>query len=233
METAVVLVSGGINSAVAAAAAREQYDAALLHVGWGHRTAERELIAFQQIAAALRIERTLVADLNCLASIGGNARTSKRLAVEDAQTLGRTTPATFMTGLMPSMLSVAVSWAGVLGAKRVIVGISENHGVPGPLISELYPDRRREFIQAYNLMLHYAKPSQRELLVEAPLLEMSRVEVLRLGEQCGVPFDKTWSCYRSIETPCGRCHPCVTRIAGFMQAKMPDPLLLEPAEARA
>ena len=231
MEKAVVLVSGGLNSAVAAAAAEEHCAPALLHIGWGHRTAERERQAFDQITAFLHVESSLVVELDALATMGGNARTSKKLAVEDAKALGHGTPATFALGVMPTMLSVAATWAGAIGAKKIIVGISENHGTPGPALSEMYPDHRREFIQAFNLMLQYCKPTVKELVVEAPLIEMGRVEVIRLGERLSVPFDQTWTCYRENDKPCGRCHPCTSHTAGFLRAGVPDPLLLEPTAA--
>lgn len=232
MDRAVILVSGGLNSAVAAALAREQYEPAWLHVAWGHRAADRELAAFELIAAEAAVRKTIVAELSALAAFGGNSRVSKRLPVEDAVALGRETPATFAFGALPSMLSLAAAWAGSIGAKRIIVGVSENHGVPGPLISELYPDYRREFIQTFNLMLEYAKPAGRELLVEAPLIELTRAEVIRLGRQLKVPFEKTWSCYRANEKPCNRCLPCLSRATGFLRVGIPDPLLLqEPAAA--
>lgn len=232
MDRAVILVSGGINSAVLAAMAREQYEPALLHIAWNHRTADRELVAFEQLAAELGIAKTSVAELSAIAMFGGNARTSKRIPVEDAATLGRTAPATYVLGLIPAMLSVAASYAASIAAKRILIGISENHGVPGPLISELYPDYRREFLQTFNLMLEYAKPPGRELLVEAPLIELTRMEVIRLGNQLKVPFEKTWSCYRNDEKPCGRCLTCTTRATGFLRAGLPDPILLEPAHAK-
>lgn len=231
-DKAVILTSGGINSAVAAAVAKEQYDAALLHIAWGHRAADRELVAFEQTAAALKIDKTMVAEMSSLAMFGGNARVSRRIAVEDAVTLGAETPATFMLGLMPSMLSVAAAWAGAIGATKIVVGISENHDVPGPAISELYPDRRREFLQSFNLMLQYSKPTNRPMLADAPLFDLSRAEVIRLGERLGVRYENTWSCYRNSDTPCGRCHPCTTRAAGFMRSGIPDPLLLKIAQEK-
>ena len=232
MDRAVILVSGGLNSAVAAAVAREQYEPAWLHVAWGHRAADRELAAFELLATEAAVQKTIVAELSALAAFGGNARVSKRLAMEDAAALGRETPATFAFGLFPSMLSLAAAWAGAIGAKRIIVGISENHGVPGPLISELYPDYRREFIQTFNLMLEYAKSTGRDLLVEAPLIELTRAEVIRLGRQLKVPFEKTWSCYRDNEKPCNRCLPCFSRTTGFLRVGIPDPLLQETAATR-
>ena len=229
MIQSVVLTSGGINSAVAAAVAREQGEPALLHIAWGHRAAEHELAAFEAIAATLRIEKTMVAELSCMAVFGGNSRASKRLPVDDAGTLtGGETPSTFAFGLIPAMLSLAAAWAYVLKAKQIIIGLSDDHGDLGPKVSELYPDHRQEFLQTFNLMLEYAKPPKRELVVEAPLIDLTRAEVIRLGERFKIPFDKTWSCYRENERPCGRCQPCATRAAGFIRAGLPDPLLLEP-----
>lgn len=229
MDRAVILFSGGINSAVAAALARENYEPALMHVAWGHRTADREAACFEQLAAALRVERTIVAELPCMAMFGGNARVSKRFAIDDANALGKDTPATFALGLMPAMLSLAAAWAAAIGARRIIVGTGEDYQLPGPALSALYPDRRREFLQVFNLMLEYAKPPGRELTVEAPLIDLPRLEVIRLGHRLHVPWEKTWSCYRSTDAPCGRCLGCANRANSFLKAGLPDPLLLEPA----
>lgn len=229
MDKAVVLVSGGINSAVAAAVAREQYDAHLLHVAWGHRSAERELTCFESIAAHLRIDQTLVAQMAWLSSFGGNSRSTRKALIEEMSALGPETPSTFALGLIPTMLGVAATWAGAVGAKRIIIGTSEDYDVAGPRISKLYPDYRREFVQTFNLMLEYAKPKARDLAVEAPLAELTRQEVVLLGKRLKLPFDKTWSCYRGNEEPCGKCLGCATRTAGFLRAGLPDPLLLEPA----
>lgn len=229
MDKAVVLVSGGVNSAVLAAAAREEYECHLLHVAWGHRAAERELLAFEQLAAHFRTDKTMVAELSCLAAFGGNSRSSKRVQMEEVLTLGQDTPSTFVLGLMPCILSLAASWASSLGAKRILVGTSEDHDIPGPVISHIYPDYRRDFVQVFNLMLEYAKPSGLELMVEVPLAELTRQEVVSLGRKLKVPFDKTWSCYRSNEEPCGKCLGCASRAGGFLRACCPDPLLLEPA----
>ncbi|MGQ9650552.1 MAG: 7-cyano-7-deazaguanine synthase [Phycisphaerae bacterium] len=226
MDKAVVLASGGINSTVAIAVTREQYELHLLHINWGHRAAEREATAFQQTASIMGIENTMLVEMPALSIWGGNARASRRLAIEDAATLEKGTPATFAFALLPTMLSTAASWAGSIGARHLVIGVSEDHGVPGPPISELYPDYRIEFIQTFNLMLKYAIPAGQELVVEAPLLEMTRAEIVRLGTRLEVPFKLTWSCYANNEKPCDRCLGCHNRVAGFLQAKLPDPLVL-------
>lgn len=231
MDRAVVLVSGGINSAVVTAIAREQYEPVLLHVGWSQRAADRELAAFEQMAAHFSIEKTLAADLPCMAVFGGNSRVSKRLSIEDANTLGQETPSTFAPGVLPTMLGLAASWAGAIKARRIFIGISEGTGSSGPTLAQLYPDYRREFVQAYNLTLRYALPLRHDLLVEAPLIDLNRGEIVRLGLKCEIPFALTWSCYAGGNRPCGRCLGCVNRALGFTKAGVADPLLLEPVEA--
>jgi 7-cyano-7-deazaguanine synthase len=222
-DKAVVLVSGGINSSVAAAVAREKYECALLHVSWGHRAAEQEREAFEHISSILT--------LDSFTEFGGSARVSKRLAIENASALRGDIPLTFTLGLMPTMLSMATAWAGALKAKRIIVGTSEHHGVPGPVISDLYPDYRHEFIQSMNLLLHYCKPKAMPLVVEAPLIEMNRAEVIKLGQRFHIPYERTWSCYEGNSTPCRLCLACATRAAGFVQSGQPDPLLPHAATA--
>ena len=231
MDSAVILSSGGINGAVAAAVAREQYELALLHVTWGHRAAERELIAFEQLAAATKPKQTSIVELSSLAAFGGNARISRRIPIEQASTLGGDTPNTFMLGLTPTLLSLGTAWAGSIGAKRIFIGTSENHGVSGPAIGQLYPDHRSVFLAAFNLMLQHAKPTKRELIVTAPLLDLTKTEVIQLGRQLKVPFEHTWSCYAGNERPCDHCLSCTTRAAAFLQTGQPDPLPTEPVNA--
>ncbi len=232
MDKAVVLVSGGVCSAVAAMAAKEQYEVALLHVAWGHRAAEREADAFEAVAGALRTDKTLVAEMPFYTTIGGSSRASKRIAIEDAGAVTNNAPSTFTLGLLPALLSVASSWAAALGASRIIFGVCESQGPGGPL-NLLYPDHRPDFVHAFNLMLNYAKAARRDLKVEAPLIDLGRAEVIRLGQRLGVPFGQTWSCYLGGEAPCGRCLACAHRVAGFAAAALPDPLLTARVPAMA
>jgi len=227
MTKAVVLMSGGVGSLVAAAVAREQYDIALLHVNWGHRSAEREQSCFERLAASFKLENVRCVDLSLLQTIGGSARLSRRLPIEDAHITdaeARSTPPSFTMGLLPLLIGTAGMWAQSLNAARIILGVSENHGTSSLPISHLYPDYRREFSQAANLALYYGKPRDRELILETPLIELTRAEVIRLGDSMGVPFEHTWSCFASDENACGRCLGCMTRAAGFLQAAIPDPV---------
>jgi len=229
MERAVVLVSGGVNSAVAAAIAREQYQPAWLHVAWEHRTGERERAAFTALADHFKPDAVEVADLSCMTAFGGNARVSRRMSIEDAEAIGPQTPGTFAAGLLPSMVSLAAAWAVSLKAHRIVLGIHANPQTIKTPLEQLYPDYRREFVQACNLLLAYSLPADRSVQVEAPLIDLTRAEIVNLGRRLGVPFEQTWSCYADNESPCHRCLGCVNRAVGFLKAGLPDPLALEPA----
>jgi 7-cyano-7-deazaguanine synthase len=229
MEKAVVLVSGGVGSLVAAAAAREQYELALLHVAWGHRSAERERACFDHLAGWLRSDQSRAVDLSCMQLIAAGARVGKKHAIEDAGTLSPDAPGpppSFTPGLLPTLLSLSATWAAQIGARRIILGSSENHATSRLAISQLYPDYRRELLQAFNLVLCYFTSREAQLVVEAPLLELTRAEVVRLGDKMGVPFEQTWSCMAASDRACRRCIACQTRITGFVQANVPDPLLV-------
>ncbi len=226
MTKAVILASGGITSTVAAAIGREQYEPALLHVIWGHRAAEKEQAAFEHIAASLKIEQTRTAELTSHGLFASNPRVNKRLIPDQQQA-----PACFAMGLLPAMLGIAASWADGIGASRIILGICEDHGVSGVCLSEIYPDYKREFVQTFNLMLHHARHNEGELMVEAPLLELTRAEVIKLADLMHVPLEQTWSCYLGNENPCCHCIGCKSRADGFLQAGIPDHSILNELHA--
>ncbi len=230
MDKAIVLASGGINSTVMLAAAREQYQVALMHVDWGHRASERERAAFEQITLYYKIKQTDTIDLSGLAAYGGNARVSRRQAIEHAAYPPDEAPPTFAPGLIPTLLGLATEWAMTINARYILIGTNEDHGLRGSRLSQLYPDHRIEFVQSYNLMLHYAMHASTDLEVVAPLNDLTREEIVRLGRQLKVPFGKTWSCYAGNAKPCHKCLPCLSRAESLLQCGIPDPLDAEPAE---
>ncbi len=97
----------------------------------------------------------------------------------------------------------------------------------------MYPDNRREFFTNYQYMLESALPPRTKLQILTPLIDLSRTEIIRLGERYKVPFELTWSCYQGAEKPCGRCYGCANRTAGFIEAGLPDPLILPISSSKA
>jgi 7-cyano-7-deazaguanine synthase len=226
---AVVLASGGMDSAVAAAVARVDHDIALLHATYGQRTAARERRSFDALADFYRVppERRAVLDLRFLASIGGSALTDEHIAVPDAREVlvargvraGEEggAPITYVPFRNALLLSCAVAWAETLGARTIFLGAVEED-------SSGYPDCREAFLGAFERAARLGSALGERLRVVAPLVHLSKAEIVRLGERLETPFELTWSCYQREDVACGRCESCVLRRRGFSLAGKPDPI---------
>ncbi len=223
-DKAVILCSGGLSSAVATKIAHADHALAMLHVKFGHRAAEREARAFEEQLAYFKPANQLVIEMPHFAAIGGNARVSKKLAIEDAMALSEGRCNSHVPGLVHTLIGAAFTWAATLGANRIFLGITEDLGPPAPRLASLYPEYGREYIELCRHAIGAAQP-ERQIIVETPLAELTRTEVIRLGRRLQVPLELTWSCIASSSTPCGACLGCATRHRGFLDAAMPDPLL--------
>jgi 7-cyano-7-deazaguanine synthase len=214
---AVVLLSGGMDSCVTAAIAARDHDLALLHLSYGQRTEARERRAFEAIALHFRATRTLQARLDHLRAIGGSALTDPSRDAVQARRPGSAIPDTYVPFRNTQFLAVAVSWAEVLGARRVFIGAVEED-------SSGYPDCRREYYDAFNRLVRAGTRPETDIAVVTPLIRMSKAEIVREGARLGAPFHLTWSCYTDEETACGRCESCLLRLKGFRGAGVPDPI---------
>jgi 7-cyano-7-deazaguanine synthase len=215
---AVVLLSGGLDSATALAIAREQgFACYALSVDYGQRHAA-ELTAAQRVARAggacehrvMRVE---------LAGIGGSALTDPSIAVPEAA--GSGIPVTYVPARNTIMLSLALAWAEVLGARDVFIGVNV-------LDSSGYPDCRPEFIAAFQALAALATRAGVEgsrCRVHTPLITWSKAQIIREGTRLGVDYGQTVSCYQADAKgrACGRCDACRLRRAGFTAAGLPDP----------
>jgi 7-cyano-7-deazaguanine synthase len=229
-EMTVVLNSGGLNSAVATACVQQDGPIALLHVIYPHRAHEREAGLFEKQAAHFKAREQLVLKMQHIGTIGGNARVSRNRQIVDALAMGEGPSSCHVPGMIGTFLSTAFSWANAIGASRVVIGVSENLGPPAPRTSSIYPDYSREFIQLFSHIYEVATV-KKSITLEAPLIEMTRNEIVRLGHRLSVPFDMTWSCLSSGQEACGGCAGCATRARGFLDAAQPDPLFLTAAAA--
>ncbi|CTP82264.1 7-cyano-7-deazaguanine synthase [Xanthomonas translucens pv. arrhenatheri] len=217
MKNAVVLLSGGMDSAVVVAIAREQgYAVHALSVSYGQRHTS-ELDAATRVAAALGAvaHKTVNVDLR---SIGGSALTDD-IEVPDAG--GEGIPVTYVPARNTIMLSVALGWAEVLGAADIFCGVNA-------VDYSGYPDCRPEFIDAFQTLANLATKAGVEgagLRVHAPLQRMSKADIVREGQRLGVDFGLTVSCYRADGDgrACGHCDACRLRAAGFADAGVADP----------
>ena len=213
---AVVLLSGGMDSCVCAALAARDHDAAAVHVSYGQRTEERERQSFLAICERLRIQNKLVVRNEALRAIGGSALTDDRIAVPRAEAVGQSIPVTYVPFRNAHLLAVAVSWAEVLGAKKVYIGAVEPD-------SSGYPDCRPAYYKAFNETVK-AGTKEGSIEVVTPLIAMRKGEIVRLGLELGAPFDLTWSCYSREDQACGVCVSCRLRLRAFEAVGVRDPI---------
>jgi len=214
---AIALLSGGMDSCVAAAMLRADHDLALLHVSYGQRTEGRERRAFEAIARHYGVTRTLVTRGEPLAAIGGSALTDARRDAVHARRAGSTIPDTYVPFRNTHLLAVAVSWGEVIGARCVVIGAVEED-------SSGYPDCRREYYAAFNRLIRVGTRPETTIEVVTPVIEMGKGEIVRRGLALGAPLHLTWSCYVEEEVACGRCESCRLRLKGFRDAGAVDPL---------
>jgi len=213
---AVVLLSGGMDSCVCAALAARDHDAAAVHVSYGQRTEERERQSSLAICERLNIRDKLMVRNEAFRAIGGSALTDRTIAVPRAEALGRGIPVTYVPFRNAHFLAVAVSWAEVLGAKKVYIGAVEPD-------SSGYPDCRPAYYSAFNAVVK-AGTKEGDIEVVTPLIALRKVEIVRLGLELGAPFDLTWSCYSREDQACGVCDSCVLRLRAFEAAGVRDPI---------
>ena len=213
---AVVLLSGGMDSCVCAALAARDFDAAALHVSYGQRTEEREWKAFLGICDRLGIRERLVVRNEALRAIGGSALTDSTIAVPESHAIGHDVPVTYVPFRNAHFLSVAVSWAEVLGAEKIYIGAVEQD-------SSGYPDCRPAYYQAFNEVIRTGT-KEGNVEVVTPLIALRKHQIVRLGLELGAPLDLTWSCYSREDRACGVCDSCVLRRRAFQEAGASDPI---------
>lgn len=219
---AVVLLSGGLDSYTAAAAAkRDGFAIAALTINYGQRHA-RELAAARDVARALGAARHLELDID-LTRIGGSALTSAAIGVPKDQPIDPAViPSTYVPARNTIFLSLALGWAEVLGATDIVIGVNA-------LDYSGYPDCRPEFIRAFEQMARLATRAGvegRGLAIHTPLMHLTKADIIRLGLSLGLDYGLTHSCYDPVPDgrPCGHCDSCRLRAAGFAEAGATDPL---------
>ncbi|MER3430640.1 MAG: 7-cyano-7-deazaguanine synthase QueC [Blastocatellia bacterium] len=217
--TAVILVSGGMDSCVTAAiAAREADDLAFLHVSYGQRTEERERKAFNDIADHYGVEKRLDVSIEYLATIGGSSLTDDRISVSDANLTSNEIPTSYVPFRNANMLSIATSWAEVIGAGAIYIGaVAED--------SSGYPDCRPEFYRAFQSAIDTGTKPDTRIEIRTPIIDLTKAEIVKRGCELNAPLHLTWSCYRSEDLACGKCDSCALRLRGFARAGVTDPIV--------
>lgn len=215
---AVVLLSGGLDSATVLALAREQgFACYVLSLDYGQRHAA-ELDAARQVAAAIGVVEHKIIALD-LTQIGGSALTDPSIAVPEMPSAG--IPITYVPARNTVFLSLALGWAEVLGAQDIFIGVNA-------VDYSGYPDCRPEYIAVFERLANLATRAGVEgtpFRINAPLIQLSKAEIIHTGLRLGVDYGLTLSCYAADREgrACGRCDSCRLRAAGFVAAGVPDP----------
>lgn len=218
VQKAVVLLSGGLDSATTLAIARNDgFECHCLTVDYGQRH-RAELAAAARVAEALGAAEQRVVKLD-LAAFGGSALTDRSIAVPEAPTPG--IPVTYVPARNTIMLSLALAWAEVLGARDIYFGANA-------VDYSGYPDCRPEYMRAFEAMANLATKAAVEgkrLVLHTPIIALTKAAIIERGIALGVDYALTVSCYQASEQglACGRCDACRLRRAGFQSAGVPDP----------
>ena len=229
---AVVLLSGGMDSCVSAAIARERHGAsnvALLHASYGQRTQGRERRAFDEIADHYGVRERLVVQLDHFRAIGGSALTDTKIAVPEneldtAGPHGSAIPVTYVPFRNAHFLSVGVSWAEAIGGGAIYIGaVSED--------SSGYPDCRPEYYRIFQELIRVGTRPETEIEIVTPVIAMKKSEIIKKGVALDAPLKLTWSCYQNADEACGVCDSCLLRLRAFKEAGIADPVAYRPSAA--
>ncbi|KUO61164.1 7-cyano-7-deazaguanine synthase [bacterium BRH_c32] len=214
---AVVALSGGMDSCVTAAYAKQEYDLALLHVNYGQRTQKRELKAFHDIAEFYNVKNKLVIDFSHFTQIGGSSLTDNKMDVTIADLNNHEVPTTYVPFRNANILSAATAWAEVLNANAIFIGAVYED-------ASGYPDCRPDFYKAFEEVIRIGTKPKTDIKVITPIINFSKEEIVKKGIELNAPLHLTWSCYQNDEEACGVCDSCAFRLRGFQKAGFDDPI---------
>ncbi|MDZ4711671.1 MAG: 7-cyano-7-deazaguanine synthase QueC [bacterium] len=216
-ESVIVLISGGMDSALTAAIAGKKYSLNFLHINYGQKTQKRELRAFNDIAKYYNVKNKLTVDISHLKDIGGSSLTDKKIKIDMADLKSKNIPTSYVPFRNANILCIAVSWAEVTGVKHIFIGAVEED-------SSGYPDCRKEFFEAFNKMIIKGSKPSSSIKVETPIINFSKKKIVTESLKLKAPLHLSWSCYKENELACGECDSCALRLRGFQQAGFADPL---------
>lgn len=217
---AVVLLSGGLDSTVCMAVARDTgYEIWPISFDYNQRHS-RELDCARQVAAYYKVERHLVIQTN-MDAIGGSALTDRAVDLPEGDMSRQDIPVTYVPARNLIFLSYALGYAEVLGADHIYIGVNA-------LDYSGYPDCRPEFIELFQQLADYSTKAAvqdgRRIRVQTPLISLTKKEIVLLGDRLKAPLELTSSCYAGAQAACGQCDSCLLRLKGFAEAGLADPI---------
>lgn len=217
---AIVLLSGGMDSLVTAAIARQECEKLyFLHIDYGQKTSRREKKAFEDITKYYKPSEKKIVKLDYLKDIGGSSLTDSSMQVEDHSD-SKAIPTSYVPFRNAHLLAIATSWAEVIKAGYIYIGAVEED-------SSGYPDCRKEFFEHFEKTIRLGTKNEFPISICTPVIDLSKAEIVKIGNKLKAPFHLSWSCYRNEELACGRCDSCNLRLRAFKKAGIKDPLPYE------
>ncbi|MCK6595204.1 MAG: 7-cyano-7-deazaguanine synthase QueC [Bacteriovoracaceae bacterium] len=218
-ELAVCLVSGGMDSLVTAAIANEAHEKlAFLHLNYGQKTEKRELDSFHKIAQHYHVAASSqkIIDISFLKQIGGSSLTDENIEVKKYKGESEEIPDSYVPFRNTHIISMAVSWAEVIGAKKIYIGAVYED-------SSGYPDCRPSYYQAINNLIKMGTKNG-DIEVITPVIYLKKDEIVKKALELKAPLEFSWSCYERNDKACGVCDSCALRLRGFEKAGIADPI---------
>jgi 7-cyano-7-deazaguanine synthase len=218
-DLAIILLSGGLDSCVTTAFASQHHDLALLHLNYGQRTWQREARAFMDIANhySIPLDRRHTVDMQYLADIGGSALTDPTVPIPEADLTRREIPVTYVPFRNAHLLCLATSWAEVIGANAIYIGVVEED-------SSGYPDCTETFCKSFAQAIDSGTHPDHKIELLTPMIHRNKSQIIQLGQDLDAPLHLTWSCYQNDEEACGRCDSCALRLRAFERVGIRDPI---------
>ena len=214
-----VLLSGGMDSLVCAAVANQNHKKlAFLHLSYGQKTSKKEKSCFDKIADFYKVDNNLrkTVDMSFLSQIGGSSLTDDKLEVTDFKGDSDEIPSSYVPFRNAHIISMAVSWAEVIGAQKIYIGANYEDS-PG------YPDCRPEYYEAFNKLIK-AGTAAGDIELVTPVLMDKKKDIVKKAIDLNAPLELTWSCYKNEDAACGVCDSCALRLRGFKEANVKDPI---------
>ena len=216
---AIVLLSGGLDSCVTTAFASQDHQLALLHLNYGQRTWQREAQAFNDIANHYAVpekyRRTV--NMSYLADIGGSALTDPSIDVPKADLTSTEVPITYVPFRNAHLLCLATSWAEIIGATSIYIGVVQED-------SSGYPDCTETFCNTFAQAIQAGTHPNHHIELKTPIIHRNKTQIVQLGQELSAPLHLTWSCYQNNDKACGQCDSCALRLRAFQQAGTTDPI---------
>lgn len=206
-----------MDSLVTSAIASNEYELSFLHINYGQRTEKRELRAFNDIADYYDVKQRLVVDIKFLAEIGGSSLTDESIEVSSADLEFEGIPTSYVPFRNANILSIATSWAEIIGAAKIFIGAVEED-------SSGYPDCREVFYEAFNKLIELGTKPETNIEIVSPIIHLRKDEIVKKGIELNAPFELSWSCYKNEDVACGECDSCALRLRGFQLANFEDPI---------